>query len=381
MKDIKSKPKEVKRNTHSLKTSGGYKSKKAAMPMSAAGSLKRQYVKTKAELKKQTEEQNERPENYAVDEVEDRAEHAAYAAADVAQQSVKYAVGRIKQRKAQKIDLPEIPVSGNPTQEPAHKQLEAPRTEGNANKPQDRQKIKVRNDAAVKTKERAAPIKTKEAILFEKTQKTTTEQPKIKTREAVENQHIRAVNAKNDPSRATLVQEQLKTKTRQSTRGAKDIAVSEKVTHASEPVPKIKSKSEYLKSKTVFKNKGYRLKQKKVYRSKDSLIKPKTIQAVRAKQEKRLNAVNDKSKAAREYAKTKLKHKAEMQTSEVSGGASKTDIIPTSSNTTVSEKTMPSEPHITPKQKTMPEEQIKVKRTDINTKSSYIRSHYKGRVI
>lgn len=380
MKDIKSKPKEVKRNTHSLKTNGGYKSKKAAMPMSETDSLKRKYVKTKAELKKQTEEQNERPENYAVDEVEDRAERAAYAGADEVRQSAQYAVGRIKQRKALKIDIPEIPVSGNPTQEPAHKQLEVPRTEGNANKPQDRQKIKVRNDAAVKTKERAAPIKTKEAILFEKTQKTTTEQPKIKTREAVETQHVRAVNAKNDPSRATLVQEHLKTKTRQSTRGAKDIAVSEKVTHASEPLPKIKSKSEYLKSKTVFENKGYRLKQKKVYRSKDSLIKPKTIQAVRAKQEeKRLNEASDKSKAAREYAKTKLKHKAEFQRSEVSVEASKTDIIPTSSNTTVSEKAMPSEPHITPKQKPVPEEQIKVKRTDIKTKSSYIRSHYGGR--
>ena len=87
MKDIKSKPKEVKRNTHSLKTNGGYKSRKAAMSMSAADSLKRQYVKTKAELKKQTEEQNERPENYAVDEVEDRAERAAYAAADAVRQS------------------------------------------------------------------------------------------------------------------------------------------------------------------------------------------------------------------------------------------------------------------------------------------------------
>ena len=107
MKDIKSKPKEVKRNTHSLKTNGGYKSKKAAMPMSAVDSLKRQYVKTKAELKKQTEEQKERPENYAVDEVEDRAERAAYAAADAVQQSVKYAVGRIEQRKAH--DIPDIP--------------------------------------------------------------------------------------------------------------------------------------------------------------------------------------------------------------------------------------------------------------------------------
>ena len=388
MKDIKSKPKEVKRNTHRLKTSGGYKSKKNAMPMSAADSLKRQYVKTKAELKKQTEEQNESPENYAVDEVEDRAERAAYAAADVAQQSVKYAVGRIKERKAQKIDIPEIPVSGNPTQEPAHKQLEAPRADDNVNKPkdkqlQDRQRLKARNDAAVKAKERTAPIKTKEAVLSENAKNNVLEQPKIKTRELVENQHVRAVNAKNNPveiSRSKPVQEQLKAKVRQSARGVKDIVVFEKMPHASEPIPHIKSRSEYLKSKTVSENKVYRLKQKKVYHSKDNLIKPKTIQALRAKQEeKRLNEASDKSKAAREYAKNKLKHKAKMQKSEVSVEASKTDIIPTSSNTTVPEKAALSEAHITPKQKPVPEEQIKVRRTDIKTKSSYIRSHYGGR--
>ena len=389
MKNIKSKPKEVKGNTHSLKTSGGYKSKKAAMPMSAADSLKRQYVKTKTELKKQTEEQNERPENYAVEEVEDRAERAACAASDAVRQSTQYIAGRIKQRKAQKIEIPEIPVSGNPTQESVQKQLEASRAESNVNKPkdkqlmQDRQKIKARNDAAVKAKERAAPIKTKEAVLSEKAQKNVVEKPKIKTREAVENQHVRAVNAKNNPleiPRSQPFQERLNTKTRQTAGGVKDIAVSEKVPHASEAVPKIKSKSEYLKSKTVSENKVYRLKQKRVYRSKDNLIKPKTIQAVRAKQEeKQLNAANDKSKAAREYVRSKLKHKAEMQKSEVYGGASKTDIIPTSSNTTVSEKAVSSEPHITPKQKPVPEEQIKVKRTDIKTKSSYIRSHYGGR--
>ena len=315
MKDIKSKPKEVKRNTHSLKTNGGYKSKKTAMPMSAADSLKRQYVKTKAELKKQTEEQNERPENYAVEDVEDRAERAAYAAADVAQQSVKYAVGRIRERKVQKIDIPEIPVSGNTTQEPAHKQLEAPKAESNANKPKDkqlmpdRQKIKARNDATVKAKERTALIKTKEAVLSENAQKNVVEQPKIKTREAVETQHVWTGNAKNEPSRATLVQERLNPKTRQTARGVKDIAASEKVPHASEAVPKIKSRSEYLKGRSASSNKVYRLKQKKVYHSKDNLIKPKTIQTVRAKQEKRLNSVNDKSKAAKEYAKTKLKHK------------------------------------------------------------------------
>ena len=312
--DIKSKPKEVKRNTHSLKTNGGYKTKKTAVATSAADSLKRQYVKTKAELKKQTEEQNESPENYAAEEVEDRAERAVYAVADAVRQSA-HTAGRIKQRKAQKIDV-DTPVPENPAQEIAHKQLEAPRT----NKPQDRQRIKARREAAVRTKERAAPIKTKETVLSESTQKNVLEQSKIK------------------------------------------------------------SKSEYLKSRAVSDNKVYRLKQKRVYHSKDNLIKPKTIQAVRAKQEeKRLNAASDKSKAAREYAKTKLKHKAEMRSSTASMEVPQAEGTKISSNIAVSEKTMPSEPHITPKQRPVPEEQIKVKRTDIKTKSSYIRSHYSGR--
>ena len=313
--DIKSKPKEVKRNTHSLKTNGGYKTKKTAVTMSAADGLKRQYVKTKAELKKQTEEQNEHPENYAAEAVEDRAKRAAYAAADAVRQPVQYAAGRIKQRKAQKIDV-DTPVPENPAQEIAHKQLEAPRT----NKPQDRQRIKARREAAVRTKERAAPIKTKETVLSESTQKNVLEQSKIK------------------------------------------------------------SKSEYLKSRAVSDNKVYRLKQKRVYHSKDNLIKPKTIQAVRAKQEeKRLNAASDKSKAAREYARDKLKHKAEMQKSSASMKIPQVEGVQISSNIAAPEKAAASEPHITPKQRPVPEEQIKVKRTDIKTKSSYIRSHYSGR--
>ena len=315
MSDIKSKPKEVKRNTHSLKTNGGYKTKKTAVTMSAADGLKRQYVKTKAELKKQTEEQNERPENYAAEAVEDRAKRAAYAAADAVRQPVQYAAGRIKQRKAQKIDV-DTPVPENPAQEIAHKQLEAPRT----NKPQDRQRIKARREAAVRTKERAAPIKTKETVLSESTQKNVLEQSKIK------------------------------------------------------------SKSEYLKSRAVSDNKVYRLKQKRVYHSKDNLIKPKTIQAVRAKQEeKRLNAASDKSKAAREYARDKLKHKAEMQKSSASMKIPQVEGVQISSNIAAPEKAAASEPHITPKQRPVPEEQIKVKRTDIKTKDSYIRSHYSGR--
>lgn len=382
MKEIKNKPKEVKRNTHSLKTNGVYNSKKLSVPMSAADSLKRKYVKTKTELKKQTEEQNERPENYAVDEVEDRAERTAYAAADAVRQTARYAGGRIKQRKIQKIDIPEIPVSGDPAQEPVQRQLEAPKPEHTA--ASDKQRIKARNDAAVKAKERSATIKTKEAVLSEKTQKVTTEQPKIKTRETVGNQDFRTVNAKNNHSeilQSKPVQEQLKAKTRQSARGVKDIAVSENIPYTSEPVPKIKSKSEYLKSKTVSENEVYRLKQNRVYHSKANLIKPKTIQAVQAKQEeKRLDSGKNKGEAAREYARSRVEHKAEMQSCAVNGDISNTADIPVLSNAAGYEKTALPENHITPKQKPVPEEQIKIKRTDIKTKDSYIRSHYTDRV-
>lgn len=370
MKDIKSKPKEVKRNTHSLKTNSRYKSKKAAMPMSAADSLKRQYMKTKTELKKQTEEQNERPENYAVDEVEDRAERASYAATDAVRQSAQYAVGQIKQRKAQKIDIPEIPMSGNPTQEPAQKQLEAPKMDSNVNKPQDRQSIKARNDAAVKAKEKSATIKTKEAVLSEK--KNNSEQPKIKTREAVKVQHDTVNSAKNDRAN---VQEVLKTKARQT-----DVSVPEKLPQTSEPAVRIKSKAEYLKNKQVSENKGYKLKQNRVYHSKENLIKPKTIQAVRVKQEeKRLDSVKDRGESAREYARSRGGHKAEMQSRAKSGDIPQISDIPASSNAAGYEKPVPPENHITPKQKPVPEEQVKIKRTDIKTKDSYIRSHYTGR--
>ena len=85
MKEIKSKPKEVKGNTHKLKTGSKFKSRKITTPIKANIHLKSVYTKTKAELQRQTEEQNERPENYAVDEVEEKAERAVYAAADTVQ--------------------------------------------------------------------------------------------------------------------------------------------------------------------------------------------------------------------------------------------------------------------------------------------------------
>ena len=356
MKEIKSKPKKVKGNTHRLKTNNGYKSKNAALTMSAADSLKQKYAKTKAELQKQTEEQNERPENYAVDEVEEKAERAVYAAVDTVHRYGKYAVKQIKQRNAQRIDIPDIPVPETPAQEPVQpKQLNPPKTEHLTEKPNDkkavqgRQRIKTRQDTVVKAKAEQIPIKTKESVLSKGTEKHLPEQVKIKSKPQA------------------IVKKQ-------------DTVIPEKFPNASsEPPIRIKSKTEYLKSKAVPGKRVYKLKTE-IYHSKDNFIKPKTIQAVREKQAKnRLSAVNDKSTAAREYVQTKLKLKNENQRSTVCVEIPQAESNQISGNITLPESTVQSELHITPKQKPVPEEQIKIKRTDIKTKDSYIRSYYSGR--
>ena len=353
MKEIKSKPKEVKGNTHKLKMGSKFKSRKITTPIKANIHLKSVYAKTKAELQKQTEEQNERPENYAVDEVEEKAERAAYAAADTVQRYGKYAIKQIKQRKAQRIDIPDIPVPETPAQEPVQpKQLNPPKSERLTEKPddkkaaQDRQRIKARPDAVVKTKAEQIPIKTKESVLSKGTEQYLPEQAKIKSK-------AQAIAKKQD----TVIPEKLSN------------------TSSEHPI-RIKSKTEYLKSKAVPGKQVYELKTE-IYHSKDNLIKPKTIQAVREKQaENRLSAANDKSTAAREYVQTKLKHKANAERKFVEIPHAESNQIP--GNITLP-STVQSELHITPKQKPVPEEQIKVKRTDIKTKDSYIRSHYSGR--
>lgn len=360
MKEIKSKPKEVKGNTHKLKTGSKFKSRKITTPIKANIHLKSVYAKTKAELQKQTEEQNERPENYAVDEVEEKAERAVYAVADTVQRYGKYAVKQIKQRKTQRIDIPDIPVPETPAQEPIQpKQLNSPKTEHLTEKPtdkkavRDRQRIKACQDAVVKTKQ--APIKTKESVLSKGTEKHLSEQTKIKTSESVK---LRVKSEKLPTPKSELPYH-------------KEIPQE-----LSEPTIRIKSKTEYLKSKAVTGKQIYKLKTE-IYHSKDNLIKPKTLQAVREKQAKNLLSDNDKSTAAKEYVQTKLKHKVETEKKFVEIPHAESDQIPV--NITLPESTVQSELHITPKQKPVPEKQIKIKRTDIKTKDSYIRSHYSGR--
>ncbi|MDD6483175.1 MAG: NlpC/P60 family protein [Clostridiales bacterium] len=305
MKDIKSKPKNVRSNTHKLKTSDSARGK-ATVQMSAVDSLKRQYVKSKTELQKQTSDQMERPENYAVDEVEDKAESTAYASADTVRKSARYVKNKIQHRsRGQTYD---IPVSDIPTQEPVRLQrINAPKTAAlqaeNKTVPQEQMKIKARQEAAVKS----AKMKTKDVVLS-----------------------------------------------------------SEATKRSPEPMLRIKSKAEYVKTKSAAGGRNYRLKSDKVYKSKAQKIKPKTLQAVRAKQEKQtLKTADNKNQAARKYVQNKLKTKSEIQnTAEIKV----TDIQP------VSENPIQADVHM-PKQKPTPQEQIKVKKTDIKTRDSYIHSH------
>ena len=219
--------------------------------MSAVDSLKRQYVKRKTELQRQTSEQTERPENYAVDEVEDKAENAAYTAADTVRQSARYVKNKIQHRS--RGQTYGIPVSDSPTQEPVQPQrLNAPKTvalqAGNKPAPQEQMKIKARQEEAVKS----AKMKTKDVVL-------SSEAPKSSPESAL----------------------------------------------------RIKSKAEYVKTKSAAGRRNYRLKSDKIYKSKAQMIKPKTLQAVRAKQEKQtLKTADNKNQTARKYVQNKLKTKS-----------------------------------------------------------------------
>ena len=309
--------------------------KPVSVPMSAVDSLKRQYVKSKSELQKQTAEQTEHPENYAVDEVENKAESAAYAAADTLRQSAGYVKRKIQQHRTERVN--DIPVPDIPAQEPVQPQrLNAPKTSAlqaeNKPVPQEQMKIKARQEAAVKS----AKIKTKDTVLADTTKHTTDNTPKTKA-----------------------AHEQIKAK-HQAAIKSKDAVLSSEVPKSSpEPTLRIKSKAEYVKTKSAA-GRNYRLKSDKVYKSKAQMIKPKTLQEVRAKQEKQtLKAADNKNQVARKYVQNKLKTKSEMQNTY---------------SQPVSENPIQADAHM-PKQKPTPQENIKFKKTDIKTKDSYIRSY------
>ena len=297
----KSKTNTIHTNSNKPKTAKNVRS--ATVPMSAVDTLKRQYIKGKAELQRQTEEQTQSPENYAVDTVEDKAESAAYMAADTVKQSARYVKNnvrryRTRQSMPQDMPIPDIMVQEDVTQPPA---LNAPKTKElskGVKATAQEQKINGRQQAAAKVKQQMA----------------------------VKPEKLLSADAQNI-----------------------------------EPM-KIKTKTEYLKNKSISNGRTYKLKSDVVYKSKSQMIKPKTLQAVRARQaEIRLNPVDNKNQAARKYVQNKLKTKAAEIRS--------IDIQPISDILTRAE--IP----VSPKQKPKPQEQIKVKKTDIKTKNSYIHSH------
>lgn len=117
MRDVKTKPKSTKRKQYKPKQSFSARTPKTAqsaqtaaratVPLSTVDMLKRRYAQKKAEFQKQTSEQYEKPENYAVDEVEDRAETAVYTAADVIARTGKN-IKNTRQRRI-KQDIPPMP--------------------------------------------------------------------------------------------------------------------------------------------------------------------------------------------------------------------------------------------------------------------------------
>ena len=74
----KSKKRSSKKKNTKLKTAKDVRESRQSSPAAAAvDKMKREYAKDKAELKRQSEqEENERPENNAADTIEDKAEGA-----------------------------------------------------------------------------------------------------------------------------------------------------------------------------------------------------------------------------------------------------------------------------------------------------------------
>lgn len=357
-KTAKSRTNTVRANNNKLKTAK--KLKPSTVSMNTVDTLKRQYAKGKAEIQLQTEEQTQSPENYAVDTVEDKAESAAYATADVAKQSGRYIKNRVRWRESDRsiptdnIDTPPVNVEPQPL---AFNELQTKALPDVKQEQQECVRIKTRHDA-VKSKEHNSKhktdIKTKDNVLSH----SADEPPKIKTKDSVlsEYQHTNSEQTKTQTA-----QEQMRTK-------AKKQSAVKSETDAAEPKMRIKTKEEYLQNKAAENGRTYHIKSGE-YKS-----KPKALQAMQEKQTRQqLNPQTDRTQAARKYVQNKLKAKEEI----LKGAEMRNnDIIPISDISAV-DIPRSDEPHIQQKTalKQRPPEQIKVKMTDVKTCDSYIRTH------
>lgn len=386
----KSKADTVHTNGSKPKTAASFKS--TSVPVSTVDTLKRQYVKGKAELQRQTEEQERSPENYAVDTVEDKAEGAVYAVADDVKQTGRYMKNAV-QRRSRDRNIPNnaadiSPPNVEPTQMALPEAKQAP---------QEQLKIQARKDAAVKAKEHKADIKTKENVAAHhadelpkiKTKDSgrvrSYEPLKIKTKESVlsECQHSNAELPKIKKEQVPVrVQKQVIAKKNvlesvQATNIVPERAIQHTNVLDSAPKMRIKTKSEYFQVKTAQKGRTYQIKSGTVY------SKPKTLQAVREKEQQQ-QPMADRSQAEKKYVQNKLKSKDKLRRkTEVlntdfvpSGNTSTVDIV-TSVDVSTADILRPNE--LNTQQKVLPKqhihEEIKVKKTDIKTRESYVRTH------
>ncbi len=334
----KNKTSSIHTSDSKLKTAASVKS--APVPISTVDTLKRQFVKGKAELLRQTEEQEQSPKNYAVDTVEDKTESAVYAAADAVKQTGRY-VKNVVQRRSRDRNIPTDTADISPpnVDTPQMALPEAKQT------PQERIKAQVRQDAAVKSKEKVAAHHTDEL-------------PKIKTKDSV--------MARSVAETPKIKKEQMQGKAQKQTIAKKNAAESVQHTNVSafEPKMRIKTKTEYLQVNTAQKGRSYRIKSERMY------SQPKTLQAVREKQHQQ-RAAADKSQAAKKYVQNKLKSKGDLRRS-----VEAVDVVPMSD---VPKTDIPRQNELHTPQKTALKqrihEEIKIKKQDIKTRESYIRTH------
>ena len=371
----------VKDKINKPKTSSNISNVKHEALKTAGKLMREKYVQQRSR------QADERPENYAEEQVENRAERTANAAADVSGQSVRYIRNKVNQYHAKNsINTQKSPVSENYVQEVGLEYTNAPKTPNVYSEKKETAQVKdgIKNrssETAMKKERINSIIKSKENLQGK--QKDT---PKIKNRESMIAEQSKisyGTNIKIKDKNANKMNAFLKNKENAITEqlkisGGQNIKTkyenANRMNAFSDNRLKIKSKEEYIKNKEYLQTRKYRLKSEKVYRSKKNIVRPKTLKEVNLKQLE-LGMANGKDKAVKRYAQSKIKTKAETQKllNGIDKSIEKTQVEknPTREIYEVQDNI------IHPKQRPDIGEKIKVKRADIKTKENYIKAHKK----
>ena len=349
-KGIKSKPRSVRAMDNAPKTAPKIKDN----VIRGAEILKDPELKSRIKTKELTTEQNESPERYATDAVEQHATEAAYITGHSAEAAVRHTSQKIRQKiKTRSVEYE----SETPTEEQSI-QPDQPKTK----------------DAVTRRSEPDTGHKNLERH----------DQPAIKTREAADSRLPEGTKDKNIHNR-----QQAAIKIREAVAATKEAR--------GEPV-RIKTKDEYIRSKTDGKR-VWRLKTDKVYHAKPQNIQPKLKQIAQEKQKPDIS--DSRQQTAKRYVQNKLRTRAENNRVEAErAAASDRPTIKTKeaylhteetknnthqsrnniqqikgSDTPVELNNAQSTDLIHQKPKPTGDEQLKLKRTEVKTKDSYIARH------